>query len=205
AAPRSSTRAPGGTATAEPTSVMRSPSTRTMAGASGGPPRPSIRRPALTMVTTGASARAANGRAARPTARGGEREPRRRRTAGEGLVAGQDPVHAGGDVLEVGGVGAPRGGAQLRRHPAAVAGLGEGLAHLDPVDVALAEVDPVEPAVRAVELEVLQVDLRDARPERADPVLRITIEDHVDHVAIGIEPRGLSLVDVLRELRRAVA
>ena len=44
------TRAPGGTASVDPTAVIRCPSTRTIAGAIGAPPRPSIKRPALMMT-----------------------------------------------------------------------------------------------------------------------------------------------------------
>ena len=53
-------RAPRERPPAGPTSTMRSPSTRTIAGASGGPPRPSIRRAARsTIVPAAASAAAA--------------------------------------------------------------------------------------------------------------------------------------------------
>src|SRR2546423_14203657 len=89
-----------------------------------------------------------------------------RASSADGLLSGQEAIEARGDVLEIGGgVGAGRRRAQLGRHPPVVADLVEGLAHLDPVHVALAEVDPVELPVGPVELEVLQMHLRDARAE----------------------------------------
>src|SRR5438876_11449691 len=112
------------------------------------------------------------------------------------LLAGQESIEAGHDVLQVGGVTAPGRGGELRRHPAVVADVGEGLADLDPVDVAFAEVLPRELSARPVELEVLQVDLRDARPERAHPVLRVPVEDDVADVEVGLDPGRAHLVHV---------
>ena len=74
---------------------------------------------------------------------------------------------------------------------------------LDPVDVALADVAPREPAVRTIELEVLQVNLRDAGAERPDPVLREAVEHHVADVEVGLEPGRVELVDVAGELHGA--
>ena len=80
---------------------------------------------------------------------------------------------------------------------------GERAAHVGPINLAVADVLPLEFAVRAIELEVLQVHFDDARAERADPVLRIAVEDDVADVEIGLQPRGVELVDVARELERA--
>src|SRR5687768_9513388 len=85
----------------------------------------------------------------------------------DGTAPGQEAIEAHGDVLQVRGIAA----ADLGRHPAVVADVGEGLAHFDPVDIALPEVLPRKLPARTVELEVLQVDLGDARPQGADPVL----------------------------------
>src|SRR5262245_48443 len=55
AAPRSTTCAPEGIVTLLPTAVIRSPRTRMTAGASGAPPRPSMRRAARTATIGGAA------------------------------------------------------------------------------------------------------------------------------------------------------
>ena len=117
----------------------------------------------------------------------------------ERLLAGQEAVEARDHVLQVRGVAA----LDLGRDPAVVADLGEGLAHLGPVHVALAEVLPGERPLLAVELEVLDVDAGDPRPEGADPVLRIAVEEHVAHVEVGLHPGRGELVDVARHLERA--
>src|SRR5258706_10335926 len=197
ASPRSIRRVPGGMASREPTSAMRSPSMRTMAGERGAPPRPSIKRAALTTtIAAGVSAArvvatlaAASAARSSPVARMASGLLVRGRVA-HGLLSGQEPIEAGDDVLQVGGVTA----ADLRRHPAVVADVGEGLADVDPVDVAFAEVLPRELSARPVELEVLQMDLRDAGPERAHPVLRVAVEDDVPDVEVGLNPGRAHLV-----------
>src|SRR5262245_37223510 len=73
----------------------------------------------------------------------------------------------------------------------------------EPVDVSLTEVLPREPSVRAIELKVLQVHFDDARAERADPVLRIAVEDNVADVEVRLQPRRIELVDVPGEFDRA--
>src|SRR5438445_12074573 len=88
------------------------------------------------------------------------------------LLAREETVEPGDHVLEVRGVAA----VDLRPPPAVVADVAESPPDLDPVDVALAQVLPVEAAVGAVELEVLQVHLDDTRTEGADPVLRVAVE-----------------------------
>src|SRR5262245_13845807 len=85
----------------------------------------------------------------------------------DGLLAGEESIDARRDVLQVRGVAA----VQLRRHVAGVLDVAERAAHLGPVDVALAQVLPRKAPVPAIEVEVLQVDLHDAGPERPDPVL----------------------------------
>jgi len=104
-----------------------------------------------------------------------------------GLLSGQEAVEARRHVLQVRRVTAPGRSGELRRHPAVVADVGEGLADLDPVDVAFAQVLPRELSARPIELEVLQVDLRDARAERADLVLRVSVEDDVPDVEVGLD------------------
>src|SRR6266545_1655137 len=207
ASPRSIRRVPGGRARREPTSAMRSPSMRTMAGERGAPPRPSIKRAALT-TTVAAGASAATLAATCAAASAARSSPAARMASGllvrgrvaRRLLSGQEPIEACHDVLQIGGVTAPGRSGQLGRHPAVVADVGEGLADLDPVDVAFAEVLPRELSARPVELEVLQVDLRDARSERAHPVLRVPIEDDVPHVEVGLDPGRGHLVHVTREL-----
>src|SRR5438094_10198983 len=115
------------------------------------------------------------------------------------LLAGQEPVEPRHHVLEVGGVAA----VDLGGHPAVVADGVEGPAHLYPVDVALAQVLPGEAAARAVELEVLEVHLGDARAQRAHPVLGIAVEDDIADVEVGLDPGRRELVHVARELDRA--
>src|SRR5262245_32671927 len=115
------------------------------------------------------------------------------------FLACQKAIQSIGEVPEIRRVAA----GDLGRHIALVADVGKGAAHLDPVDVAVAEIAPGEAAVRPIELEVLEVDLRDARAKRADPVLRVAVEDDVADVEVGLQPRRVELVDVARELERA--
>src|SRR6186997_1729928 len=121
---------------------MRSSSTRTMAGARGAPPRPSTRRAAFRTTTEGAGA--AEAAAAAPSA--ASRTAAARMRLGllldgvDGTASGQEPIEPRPDVLEIRGV-AP---ADLGGHPAVVADVGKGLAHLHPVDVAFTQVLPGE-------------------------------------------------------------
>src|SRR5262245_234948 len=82
-----------------------------------------------------------------------------------GAAAGQEPVHPGRQVPEIGGVP----GGHFGRDVTGVADGGQGPPDVQPVDVSVAQVLPGESPVWTVELEVLQVDLDDARAERANP------------------------------------
>src|SRR2546421_9131382 len=77
----------------------------------------------------------------------------------------------------------------------------ERTANFDPVDVPLADVLPRKPAVAAIEVEVLQVNLDNARPQGADPVLRERIDDDVADVEVRADPWRIELVDIPRELQ----
>jgi hypothetical protein len=57
----------------------------------------------------------------------------------------------------------------LRRDIAGVLDIRQRAAHFEPVDVPFADVPPEELPLAPLEREVLQVDLDDARAERADP------------------------------------
>ena len=54
-----------------------------------------------------------------------------------------------------------------------------------------------------IEVEVLEVHLGDAGPERADPVLRVAVEHDVADVEVRLQPWRVELVDVAGELQRA--
>ena len=51
-------------------------------------------------------------------------------------------------------------------------------------------------------MKVLEVHLRDAGAERANPVLRVSIEDDVADVEVRLQPWGIELVDVAGEFER---
>src|SRR5204862_3043924 len=85
---------------------------------------------------------------------------------------------------------------------AAIADVGKRAMHRQPVDVAVADVPPGEAAVRTIELEVFQMDLDDAPGERANPILRVAVEDDVADVEVGLQPWRIEFVDVARELER---
>src|SRR3989441_7385658 len=111
--------------------------------------------------------------------------------------AQHQPVHASAHVSEVGlvapfefGNGAPR-----------VADFTKSLTHGLPVHVAVTEVHPLISILLA--LEVLQVDLDDALPQRANPVLRIAVKHHVSNVEPGLDPRTLEFSYVRGHLQGA--
>src|SRR6267378_848339 len=105
-------------------------------------------------------------------------------------TAYDQPVHAPAYVTEVGlvapiefGNGAPR-----------VANITKGFAHRRPVHVAVAQVHPVIAIFFAP--KVFQVDLRNALPQGANPILRIAVKQHIPNVEPRLNPRVLELTDV---------
>src|SRR5437879_1077383 len=110
-------------------------------------------------------------------------------------TAYDQPVHAPAYVTEVGlvapiefGNGAPR-----------VANVTKGFAHRRPVHVAITEVHPLVSIILA--LEVFQVDLDDALPQGANPILRIAVKQHIPNVEPRLNPRALELTDVRGHLQ----
>src|SRR5262249_9820134 len=115
------------------------------------------------------------------------------------LAPREEAIDALRDVREIRRVS----GGHLCRDVPAVMDVVERAPDFGPVDGSLADPLPREFAVRPGEVEVLQVHLEDAVGERADPVLRERIEDDVPHVEVRLDPGGVELVDVTRELQRA--
>src|SRR2546423_800216 len=114
------------------------------------------------------------------------------------LGAAQDqPIHAAAYVPEIGFVPA----LQLGDDAAGIANLGEGLPHRFPVHVTIPEVHPLVSTFLA--FEVFQVNLDDALPQRANPVLRIAVKQHIPNVEPSLDPRTLKFLDVRRHLKGA--
>src|SRR2546429_10006179 len=90
---------------------------------------------------------------------------------------------------------------QLGDDAAAVADVGEGLAHGRPVDIAVTEVYPGVAVRRA--LEILEVDFDDAFAQRANPILGIPVEHDITDIKPGLHPGAVKLVDVLDHFERA--
>src|SRR6185295_5477017 len=103
------------------------------------------------------------------------------------LLPREEPVDPAREIFQVRCVA----GGDFGREEATIPGVVEGAPDLEPIDVAVAEVGPGEAAVRPIEVKVLEVDLRDAGAERANPVLRIAVEHDVAHVEIGFQPRRI--------------
>src|SRR5882762_4766041 len=108
----------------------------------------------------------------------------------------QQPVHAPAHVSEVGLVAS----LELDRGAPRIPDFAKGLTHGSPVHIAIAEVYPFVSIFLA--LEVFQVDLDNALPQGANPVLRIAIQHHVPHVKPGLDPRALELADVVGHFER---
>src|ERR1700674_481346 len=107
------------------------------------------------------------------------------------------PVHAPAYVSEVILVapleldsGAPR-----------IPDFAKGLTHGSPVHIAITEVYPFVSIFFA--LEVFQVNLDNALPQGANPILRIAIKHHVPDVEPGLNPRALEFSNVLGHLHGA--
>src|SRR6266851_5889087 len=100
-------------------------------------------------------------------------------------------VDAAADVPEVGLVPA----IELANRAARVINFAKGFANGPPVDVAITEIHPLVAILFA--LEVLQVDLDNALPQRANPILWVAVKHHVPHVEPRLDPRALEFTDVL--------
>src|SRR6266851_9355430 len=100
-------------------------------------------------------------------------------------------VEAAAHVAEVGLVAA----IELAACAARVANFAKGFANGLPVHVTVTEIDPLVSIFLA--LEVLQVDLDNALPQRANPILRVAVKHHVPHVEPRLDPWALEFTDVL--------
>src|SRR5262249_46459065 len=79
--------------------------------------------------------------------------------------------------------------------------VGERLPHGGPIHVALAEIDPLVAAFLA--FEILNMQFRDAFAERANPVLRVAVEDNVANIKPRLNYRTFEFVNVSRHFERA--
>ena len=123
----------------------------------------------------------------------------RRGCRGRWSAGAEQSIDAAGEVRQVRRVT----GRHFRGDVSAVADLHKRPAHRLPVDVPFAQVLPCEPAARPVQLEILQVHLHDPLAKRPDPILRVSVKDHVADVEVGAHPWGFEFIDVARELERA--
>src|SRR6266481_2801268 len=105
-------------------------------------------------------------------------------------------VDAAADVAQVGFVAA----VEFANGAAGVPDFAKGLADGFPVHIAITEVHPFVAIFFA--LEVFQVHLDDALPQRASPVLRISVKHHIADVEPRLDPRTLKLLDVCSHLQR---
>src|SRR4029453_14683578 len=103
------------------------------------------------------------------------------------------------DVQKIGPIAA----LDFSRRPPGKPDLRQRTMHSLPVDIAFADILPVESSPRAIHLEVLEVQTDDAGAERANPVLRIAIQHHVADVEIRPQVLRLEIIDVADELERA--
>src|SRR5206468_8437984 len=85
-------------------------------------------------------------------------------------LAEQQAVNSAADVAQIRLVAL----LQLCDDASGIADFGEGLAHCGPVDVAVAEIDPLVAAFFA--LEIFEVDFHDAFAQGADPILGIAVQ-----------------------------
>src|SRR6266446_3433881 len=123
-----------------------------------------------------------------------------RSLAARGAVNGlraQQAVDSAADVAQIRLAAA----IQLGDDAAAVADVGEGLAHGGPVDVAIAEVYPGVTALFA--LEVFEVDLDDAFAQRANPILGVPVEHDIADIKPRLHPGAVKLAEVLDHFERA--
>src|SRR6266704_1743321 len=103
------------------------------------------------------------------------------------LAVQHQAVDAAAHVAEVSLVAALELGNSAPR----IANFTKGVADSLPVHVAIPEVHPLVSVLFA--LEVFQVDLDDALPQRANPVLRIAVQQHIPHVEPRLNPRTLEV------------
>src|SRR5580765_8786355 len=102
----------------------------------------------------------------------------------------QEAVDALADVAEVGFVA----GLELSDDAAGVADVSKGGPHSGPVDVSVAEVDPGVAIVLA--LEIFEMNFHDAFAESANPVLRITVKNHIADIEPRLDPRAFKFANV---------
>src|SRR6267143_1665204 len=111
-------------------------------------------------------------------------------------TAYDQPVYAPAYVTEVGLVAPIEFGNGASR----VADFTKGFAHRRPVHVAVAQVHPVIAIFFA--LKVFQVDLRNALPQGANPILRIAVKHHIPNVEPRLDPWTLEFPNVGSHLQR---
>src|SRR5229473_6272615 len=117
-----------------------------------------------------------------------------RKSNSDGLRSGaaeEEVVDTAAHIPQVGLVAA----LELRDGAARIADIGEGLADCWPVHIAIAQVHPGVAIFLA--LEVFEMNVGDVLSERANPILRIAVKDHVADVEPSLDPRATELADVL--------
>src|SRR6266576_1483680 len=112
-------------------------------------------------------------------------------------TAKDKPIKAADYVTEIGFITSLKLGDGTAR----ITYVGKGLPHCGPVHVPVTQVDPRVSIFLA--LEILDVNLDDAVSQGVNPVLRITVKEHVPHVEPGFYPRTLKLTNIFGHLKRA--
>src|SRR5260221_1293712 len=114
-----------------------------------------------------------------------------------GSRAGKNQVEPAADFAQIGFTAAR----QFHRRRTLVADLAERFVDFQPVDLPLAQRD--ELGLAFGEFEILDAQLRDARPQCADPVLRISANYHVADIEIRAHERTVEGIHIGHEFERA--